>query len=152
MVVTVCFSKSATFNAQMKHSTTSFNSVAYFTSDTSNACVSDTATFIVKTRPNIKFQYCEPGLSYSWNTSPVQTADSAKTLTAGTYNVVATNLAGCKDTATVTITEPLLGLVLASTTIKNLDCNADTNGSVSVQVRGGTVSYTHLTLPTKRIV
>ena len=142
VVVTVCFSKSATFNAQMKHSTTSFNSVAYFTSDTSNACVSDTATFIVKTRPNIKFQYCEPGLSYSWNTSPVQTADSAKTLTAGTYNVVATNLAGCKDTATVTITEPLLGLVLASTTIKNLDCNADTNGSVSVQVRGGTPGFT----------
>ena len=141
VVITICNGKTTGGNLSFNYTATSFNSVAYVTSDTSNACVIDSANTLSKNRPNVTFEYCDPAITYSWNTTPVQTTDSAKTLSAGTYSVVASNLAGCKDTATVTITEPLLGLVLATTTIKTLDCNADTNGSVSVEVTGGTPGF-----------
>jgi hypothetical protein len=43
---------------------------------------------------------------YSWNTSPVQTNDTAVSLPAGNYTVTITENAGCSQTASVVITEP----------------------------------------------
>jgi gliding motility-associated-like protein len=45
-------------------------------------------------------------LSYSWNTTPVQTSPIATNLHAGTYTLTITDGTICSETATVTITEP----------------------------------------------
>lgn len=142
IVIQICNTKLATFNAQMRFTTTPHNSVAYFANDTLNACLSDTATTIVKTRPNIKFHFCDEGISYSWNSSPVQTDSAATGLPAGTYIVTASNLAGCEAKDTVTLTEPPVGLSLASTNINPIACAGDTNGSASIQVTVGSPAFT----------
>ena len=141
IVLTICNSKVSGGSMTFKKTTTSFNSVAYFTSDTSNACLSDTATVISKERPDISFEYCDQGISYSWNSNPIQTDSIASNLVANTYIVTATNLVGCDAKDTVIITEPALGIVLDTTIIQPLVCNGDTNGSVSVEVTGGTPVY-----------
>ncbi|MFZ2899353.1 MAG: T9SS type A sorting domain-containing protein [Saprospiraceae bacterium] len=44
--------------------------------------------------------------TYSWNTQPVQTSETATNLSAGSYIVSVTDATGCTQTASVNITEP----------------------------------------------
>jgi gliding motility-associated-like protein len=145
IVVQLCYdNESAGFpsNATVKYTTTSFNSVAYFASKTENACLKDSATVIIKNRPNLDILYCDAGISYSWNSSPVQTDSNATNLPAGQYIVTASTLGACSDKDTVTLTEPLLGLTLKTAIVDSLDCAGDTNGIASVSVVGGTPGFT----------
>ena len=145
IVVQICYdNESAGFpsNATVKYTTTSFNSVAYFASKTENACLKDSATVIIKNRPNLDILYCDAGISYSWNSSPVQTDSNATNLPAGQYIVTASTLGACSDKDTVTLTEPLLGLTLKTAIVDSLDCAGDTNGIASVSVVGGTPGFT----------
>mgnify|MGYP001162731325 CR=1 FL=1 len=145
IVVQICYdNESAGFpsNATVKYTTTTFNSVAYFASKTENACLKDSATVIIKNRPNLDILYCDAGISYSWNSSPVQTDSNATNLPAGQYIVTASTLGACSDKDTVTLTEPLLGLTLISAIVDSLDCTGDTIGIASVSVVGGTPGFT----------
>jgi PKD repeat protein len=81
-----------------------------------------------------------PPFSYSWNTTPVQTTQTATGLAAGTYIVTVTDANTCVATATVTITEP--ALLIASTTTVNSICGQP-NGSASATPAGGTGTYTY---------
>ena len=62
---------------------------------------------------------------------------------AGTYTVQVTDSAtGCTNTASIVITEPAVGLTIASATATNVSCNDD-NSLITVTANGGTPNYTY---------
>jgi len=81
--------------------------------------------------------------SFSWNTVPVQTNDTATNLTGGTYIVTVTDALGCVQTASVTITQPSLPLTATVTTQVNVACFGGSTGSVTITANGGTPAYTY---------
>ncbi len=80
-----------------------------------------------------------PDYQYTWDTSPVQTTETATGLSAGTYNVTIEDMNGCEEYETFVITEPT-AVTLSSTTTDAL-CNEDANGSATVTPSGGTGDY-----------
>ncbi|MBS1772097.1 MAG: gliding motility-associated C-terminal domain-containing protein [Bacteroidetes bacterium] len=80
-----------------------------------------------------------PGYTYTWNTTPAQTSDTAKGLTAGIYIVTATDSHGCTIKDTTIITQPAQLAVTA--TKHNLNCFNDSTGSINVSTTGGTIPY-----------
>lgn len=91
----------------------------------------------------ISANFGTPGYTYSWNTSPVQTTPTATGLTAGTYIGIVTDNASCKDTATLTITEPS-PIIPEPKNTSTVACAGATNGSAEVFVSGGKSPYTYL--------
>ena len=81
--------------------------------------------------------------TYSWNTTPVQTGQTATGLAAGTYTVTVTDAGGCTTTATVTITEPAAALAATITAQTNVLCFGGTTGDATVTATGGTAPYTY---------
>ncbi|AUC76149.1 T9SS type A sorting domain-containing protein [Olleya sp. Bg11-27] len=87
--------------------------------------------------------------SYSWfkiiATIPTDLGQSTNIingLSAGDYQVQVTDTYGAVDTVTITISNPIkLIASLASTT--NVSCFEGTNGSIDIDVSGGTGSYTY---------
>ncbi|HOY05710.1 MAG TPA: HYR domain-containing protein [Saprospiraceae bacterium] len=79
-------------------------------------------------------------ITYLWNNG--QTTATATALTAGTYNVTATDANGCTSSTSVVITEPseLTANISAQT---NVLCNGASTGSATVNVAGGTTTYTY---------
>ncbi len=78
--------------------------------------------------------------TYKWSTGA--TTSSVSNLCAGVYKIVVTDKNGCKDSANVTITQPLNGLNI-TTTQTNVTCNGSCNGSATATVTGGTPAYTY---------
>ncbi len=79
--------------------------------------------------------------TYSWNTSPVQTGETASSLCAGIYEVTVTDSLGCSVTDSVNVTQPdSLFFTLNAT---NLTCHSVCDGSVTATVSNaqGAVSY-----------
>ena len=79
--------------------------------------------------------------TYSWNTTPVQTTDTATGLIAGTYILTLTDFYGCDTTANITITEP--DTLMASISSTNVSCFGNGDGEATVTASGGTSSYTY---------
>ena len=77
--------------------------------------------------------------TYSWNTGPVQTTQTATGLIAGNYSVVVTDAGGCTRSAQVTITNPGAPVVTAS----SVATNCGNNGSATATVTGGNPPYTY---------
>ncbi|MEO0471380.1 MAG: hypothetical protein AAF206_17250 [Bacteroidota bacterium] len=80
--------------------------------------------------------------TYVWNTTPAQTTATATGLASGTYQVNVTDPStGCTDSAAVfvDVAPGSLSSFVASTT--PVSCNGGTNGSMSVQVSGGSGTY-----------
>ena len=82
-----------------------------------------------------------PPYTFSWNTAPVQTTDTASKLTAGSYAVNITDNTGCIATATVNITQP--PQLRDSINSVNVLCFGGNNGSATVDIKGGTPTYTY---------
>ncbi|MHA3788400.1 T9SS type A sorting domain-containing protein [Flavobacterium hauense] len=83
--------------------------------------------------------------TYSWDTTPVQTTDTATGLAAGTYTVTVTDANSCTTTQSFTITQPSLPLATTpNTSHTNVSCFEGTNGSATIAVNGGTAPYTYL--------
>ncbi len=80
--------------------------------------------------------------TYTWNTSPVQTNDTAINLTAGTYDVVVSDNNGCTDTSSVTLTQPAL-LQASISTVNHVNCYGGTDGSATATGVGGTPPYSY---------
>ena len=81
-----------------------------------------------------------PAGTYSWNTSPVQTTQTATNLCAGSYTVTVSN--GIQTaTATVTITQPTL--LVATETHVNVSCFGGSNGTATAIASGGTPNYSY---------
>jgi len=79
--------------------------------------------------------------TYQWNDPALQNTQTATGLAAGNYIVTVTDANGCTATASVTIGEPTQ--LIASVTASNVNCFGGNNGSATVSVSGGTVTYTY---------
>lgn len=79
--------------------------------------------------------------SYSWDTNPVQTTETAVGLIAGNYTVTVTDQNGCTSNMALAITEPLP--LMNSFTIVEPTCNGFNNGSIQALVSGGTAPYSY---------
>ena len=86
-------------------------------------------------------------ITYSWNTSPVQTTQTATGLCAGSYSVLVTDAAANTATANVIITQP--AAIAATTTVTSASCGSS-NGSAAVNVSNGTSPYTYLWNPSSQ--
>jgi hypothetical protein len=85
-----------------------------------------------------------PPYSYSWNSSPIQTTQTATGLRAGVYTVTVTDSRGTMTTANATITQPNALTNVLATTITNVGCFGGNNGSATVtNPTGGTPPYTY---------
>ena len=110
---------------------TAISTTASATDVTCNGLNNGTAT----ANPNGTAPY-----TYSWNTTPVQTTQTASNLSPGTYTVTVTDANNCTASANVTINQPAAISLVTNTT--NETCNG-ANGSASATVSGGTPPYTY---------
>ncbi|MFK8039696.1 MAG: T9SS type A sorting domain-containing protein, partial [Crocinitomicaceae bacterium] len=82
-------------------------------------------------------------LPYTYAWSDGQTSAIAAGLGAGTYSVTVTDANGCTfDVTGIIMTEPM-PLVNSSTNVINVTCNGLLDGSISINVTGGTLPYTY---------
>lgn len=79
--------------------------------------------------------------SFSWNTNPAQTTETAVGLTAGNYTVTITDQNGCTGNLVLAISEPLP--LANSFTIVQPACNGFNNGSIQASITGGTAPYSY---------
>ena len=82
--------------------------------------------------------------TFSWNTTPVQTNDTATGLSAGTYVVTVFDANQCSASATVVITQPAAPLSASISAQTNVSCFGGANGSATVLVTGGTAPYQYI--------
>ncbi len=83
-----------------------------------------------------------PTYTYSWNTTPVQSTDTATNLGAGTYTVAITDQNGCSATATVTVGQP--ALLVATIVGDDVTCPGGSDGSATASATGGTSPYNYV--------
>ncbi len=83
------------------------------------------------------------GTPYTYNWSNGETTQTITGLVAGTYMVTASEVNGCEEMATVTISEPT-AIVVSTTSLTDVSCNGENNGEVTVEGSGGTPGYTFL--------
>ena len=81
------------------------------------------------------------GYTYSWNTSPIQTTQTATGLAPGTYTVYVYDDNLCVDSASVTINAG--ALMTSSNITTDVTCFNGTNGSINVTINGapGPITY-----------
>ena len=77
--------------------------------------------------------------TYSWDTSPEQTKETATDLSAGTYNITVTDSYGCIKTGSVAVTEPQPLSIESSATAAS--CPDSEDGSITLTIAGGTGPY-----------
>lgn len=82
-----------------------------------------------------------PGYTYLWDNA--QTSDTIRTLVAGIYQVTVTDTFGCRDSASVNITEPATS-VSATMDSMNVFCKGQATGKAWVTGAGGTPGYTYV--------
>jgi len=80
-------------------------------------------------------------LTYLWDTTPARTDSTITDLSAGTYKVTVTDIAGCQDSLTITITEPPVLVITYIAT--EVTCNAGNDGSINLTITGGTPGYSY---------
>jgi len=80
--------------------------------------------------------------SYSWNTVPAQTTQTAVNLSAGIYSILLTDANGCVNVDNITIAEP----TALTNTMTHTDntISGGTSGTATVNPSGGTGPYTYL--------
>lgn len=82
-------------------------------------------------------------VTYQWtyNTSPFATTEDLTSLYGGDYELIATDMGGCKDTLPVTITTP--SQLLMSVIATDETCSGYMDGTLdTISVSGGTMPYT----------
>jgi gliding motility-associated-like protein len=81
-------------------------------------------------------------LSYSWDTTPVQTSLNAIGLIAGTYHLTVTDANNCTKVQTVNITQPD-DINITTDLEKDITCFNDANGEIKITITGGTLNYNY---------
>lgn len=83
--------------------------------------------------------------TYSWNTNPVQTGQTATGIPPGMYVVTVTDSLGCTTIDSVLVQGT--GLLSISTSQVNVICNGGNNGSATINATSGTSPYTYVWSP-----
>ncbi len=87
-----------------------------------------------------------PGYTYFWPSGT--SANSALSgLNAGTYTINVYDLNNCQQTVTFSIAQPTAALDVSILSTHTISCYSGNNGSVSVNVSGGTTSYSYNWFP-----
>jgi len=85
--------------------------------------------------------------TYSWSngisTITSSLSDTLKNLNSNTYTVTITEAGGCSVTTTIAVANMSSGATVTSINTINEKCNADKNGSVTINISGGSVPYTY---------
>ncbi len=81
-----------------------------------------------------------PDYTYLWDDTAGTVTELVENLAIGDYSVVVTDLNACTATAAITITQPDT-LSLNFINIENVACYSESNGSIGVEVFGGTLDY-----------
>ncbi|TDO04094.1 Ig-like domain-containing protein [Sunxiuqinia elliptica] len=83
-----------------------------------------------------------PPYGYLWDDPAAQTTSAINNLVAGDYTVTVTDANNCKETATITISQPPVS-VIASATATPVTCFGDNNGTATVTASNGVEPYTY---------
>jgi len=85
-----------------------------------------------------------PAYSYSWSGPGGYTSSqlSPSGLAAGIYTLTATDSRGCTAVKTVTVNS--FNEIIVNSTVNNILCKGETNGSISVAVSGGSGNFAYL--------
>jgi gliding motility-associated-like protein len=81
--------------------------------------------------------------TYLWDDAAAQTTATANNLLVGSYEVIVTDDNGCKDSISVTLTEPADSLALTLVSVGNVLCNGGNTGNIQVSTAGGTPGYSY---------
>jgi len=79
--------------------------------------------------------------SYSWNTTPPQTSQTATGLLAGTYSCTIRDANGCILVAAANLSAP--AVLTGNTTITDVSCFGGNSGTIQANVTGGTLPYSY---------
>lgn len=82
-----------------------------------------------------------PPYTYTFNSGPVQTTDTARKLCSGFITFAVTDSNKCKFTDTTTITQPTL--LTATSAVTNATCIGKCDGTIKVTVSGGSPPYSY---------
>ncbi|MGB0861967.1 MAG: gliding motility-associated C-terminal domain-containing protein [Saprospiraceae bacterium] len=86
-----------------------------------------------------------PNYTYLWSNN--STLEDPNNLDTGFYQVVVTDLNGCKDSTDVTLTSPnpIIPLAVVSSNYNGLDisCVGENDGSIDLTVSGGSIPYSY---------
>lgn len=102
-----------------------------------NPCKGDSLGFV-----NLSVTGGVPGYNYLWTNGA--TTQDLNNLPAGMYGVTITDNNGCVrivDTLGVQVLEPTMELTLSNMTKQDVQCFDEANGSISLEIEGGTPQY-----------
>ncbi len=80
--------------------------------------------------------------TYTW--SPAGNTQTISNLIAGAYDITVSDANGCSITNTYNVTQPAAALTIADTTLVDATCFGSTDGSIVLQVTGGTTPYNYV--------
>ncbi|MDJ1504202.1 hypothetical protein, partial [Xanthocytophaga agilis] len=84
----------------------------------------------------------QPAYEYSKDGTTFQASPTFTGLTAGTYTITVRDIKGCTTTVNATLTQPTKVVATVSAQ-QDISCNGGSNGSITVNVSGGTAPYTY---------
>ena len=83
--------------------------------------------------------------NYIWTDAPTLNAAERTGLVAGEYEVRINDANGCElNSLVVEIKQPAAPITVSNVALKNVTCNAGNDGSISLDVSGGTANYSYL--------
>ncbi|MCH2045332.1 MAG: SprB repeat-containing protein, partial [Saprospiraceae bacterium] len=82
-------------------------------------------------------------IPYFFNWSNGATSEDLNNLAEGSYSVTVTDINGCQDSATYTLTAPT-PILTTLDSLSNITCNGDDDGAISISVSGSVPPYTYL--------
>jgi gliding motility-associated-like protein len=80
--------------------------------------------------------------TFQWNTGA--TTQNISGLSTGTYTVTVTDVNGCTDNLSATVSQPAAALNASTIVTSNISCYSGNNGSINLTVSGGTLPYTFI--------
>ncbi|NBV09176.1 MAG: hypothetical protein EBS09_08750, partial [Flavobacteriia bacterium] len=76
---------------------------------------------------------------YNWNNG--SSTEDLSGLSAGNYSVLVTDALGCTASTSITISTPAAALAISNVVLTNVQCFAQSTGSINITINGGSFPY-----------